>query len=406
MGKTLLIISASVDTIPGIVKAKSMGLYVVVSDMNSEAPGIAYADDFICASTYHAEETAEKAYAYSQNVRNIDGVICIGADVPYTVAVTAAKLDLPSISIQSALLASNKIKMKDALKAKAIPIPWYREIDSAMALEKELTVRRTLIVKPVDSRGARGVLKLHSGDDCEWAYQEALSYSPSNKVMIEEYLEGPQVSTEAIIVNGVGYTVGFADRNYEYLERFAPFIIENGGTMPSVLSIADQHSMSSVAIEAGLALGIENGIVKGDMVLTIGGAKVIEVAARLSGGNFCTDQIPLGTGVDLVGNAIKQVLGESITISELTPQFQRSVAIRYFLPENGTINQISGVKAVQERPSTYSVNMFLTEGDVVGSVSNHTTRAGYVICFAETREEVLREIDSAISSITISVDPR
>ena len=53
--------------------------------------------------------------------------------------------------------------------------------------------------------------------------------------MIEKYIEGPQLSTESIIINGKCYTIGFSDRNYEYLNKFSPYIIENGGDLPSAL---------------------------------------------------------------------------------------------------------------------------------------------------------------------------
>ena len=39
---------------------------------------------------------------------------------------------------------------------------------------------------------------------------------------------------------------------------------------------------------------------------------MIELAARLSGGFFCTREIPLNTGVDFVGAAIKLALGETV----------------------------------------------------------------------------------------------
>ena len=39
---------------------------------------------------------------------------------------------------------------------------------------------------------------------------------------------------------------------------------------------------------------------------------MIELAARLSGGFFCTREIPLNTGVDFVGDAIKVALGEAV----------------------------------------------------------------------------------------------
>ena len=53
--------------------------------------------------------------------------------------------------------------------------------------------------------------------------------------MVEQYLDGPQVSTESIVIDGRCFTPGFSDRNYEYLERYAPFFIENGGDLPSHL---------------------------------------------------------------------------------------------------------------------------------------------------------------------------
>ena len=103
MGKTLLIISGGIEAIPGIKLAKAMGLHVVVSDINPKAPGFALADDCIIASTYDADETVAAAEKYDSSVRRIDGVICIAADVPLTVASVAFELGLTGIPVQSAI---------------------------------------------------------------------------------------------------------------------------------------------------------------------------------------------------------------------------------------------------------------------------------------------------------------
>ena len=92
-------------------------------------------------------------------------------------------------------------------------------------------------MKPVDNRGARGVVILRDGVDVNWAYSLALSQSPTNKLILEKYLTGPQVSTESIVVNGQATTIGFSDRNYEFLEKYSPFVIENGGQLPSFLRL-------------------------------------------------------------------------------------------------------------------------------------------------------------------------
>ena len=126
--------------------------------------------------------------------------------------------------------------MKDLFKKHALPIPWYEEIYSSKQL-KSLTKERgfPLVIKPVDSRGSRGVLLLTKDIDLEWAYSISKDYSPSNRVMVEQFLEGPQVSTESIVIDSNVTTIGFSDRNYEKLEKFAPHIVEDGGDLPSSL---------------------------------------------------------------------------------------------------------------------------------------------------------------------------
>ena len=71
MTRSILIVSGGIEAIPGIKIAKGMGLHVVVSDGNPEAPGFEFADDKIIASTYDVEETIQKAKNYHQSVLNL-----------------------------------------------------------------------------------------------------------------------------------------------------------------------------------------------------------------------------------------------------------------------------------------------------------------------------------------------
>ena len=66
-----------------------------------------------------------------------------------------------------------------------------------------------------------------------------------------------------------------------------------------------------------------------------------EIAIRLSGGYFCTHEIPLSTGIDLVGNAIKLAMGEKVNSENLNQSFQKYFAKIYF-PETGRIRKFLG----------------------------------------------------------------
>ena len=404
--KTLWIISGGTEAVLGIQRAKEMGLHVVVSDMNPEAPGFALADDCIIASTYDVEATVAAAEKYHRTVRPIDGVICIAADVPLTVASVATALGLPGISIETAKLASNKVAMKQCFAKFGIPIPWFSPVDSVAHLREIIAERGfSVVTKPVDSRGARGVLRLIPGVNLDWAFSYAQQFSPSSHVMVEEYLAGPQISTESVLLDGTGFTPGFIDRNYEYLERFAPYMIENGGQQPSVLSKEEQEAVARLAEQAGIAMGITTGIAKGDMILTSQGPKVIEIAARLSGGWMSTDQIPLATGVDLIGAAIQLALGEKVAAENLLPRYHQGVAIRYFFPTPGRIVAIKNADRFDNVPWVHRLGFFVGIGDIAEPVTNHTRRAGFVITTGETRDQAVERALQVVETIEIETVP-
>ena len=406
MNKTLFIVSGGSEAVPGIQRAKDMGLHVVVSDVNPNAPGFDIADDRILADTYGIEATVEAAVHYHKTTRPVDGVICIASDVPLTVASIVDALGLPGISIETARLAADKLAMKQCFVEKGIPIPWFSEVNSVAQLRQIVSERGLpLVLKPIDSRGARGVLRLTAGADLDWAYDHSVSFSPSGRVMVEEYLDGPQISTESVIINGQAFTPGFTDRNYEFLDRFALYIIENGGHQPSVLTTEQQSSVSRLAEQAALVMGISTGIAKGDMVLTKDGPKVIEIAARLSGGWFSTDQIPLATGVNLIGTAIKLALGEKVSEEDLIPQYQKGVAIRYFFPDPGRVVRIENAERFRDRSWVHKLGFFVKPGDIVEPVTNHTKRAGFVITTGDNRNQAIERAMHVVDSIKIETVP-
>ena len=403
--KTLWIVSGGAEAVPGIKRAKELGYYVVVSDGAENAPGFAFADDKVVVSTYDVSASVAAAKEYHQRKRQLDGVICMSADVPLTVASIAYELGLPGIPIETAKLSMDKIKMKERFLKDGIPTAWFCAIESAEHLAQVVSEKKIpLIIKPADSRGARGVLRLTETVSLPWAYENALKYSPTSRVMVEEFLEGDQVSTEAIIIDGKGYTFGFSDRNYEYLKKFSPYIIENGGEQPTKLTNLEKESIENLAINAAKSLGLTTGIAKGDMILTKDGAKVIEIATRLSGGWFSTDQIPLSTGVDLIGLAIRLAIGQKIEDDELIPKHQIAVAIRYFFPEQGKIVSISNVEKYEKKEWVYKIGMFMGIGDVVEDVTNHTKRVGFVITTGKDKLEAVKRAQEVVANIIIKTD--
>ena len=403
--RTILIVSGGREAVPTIEEARRMGLRVVVADGAPDAPGFRLADAALLASTYDAEATVEAARAYASRNR-IDGVIAAAADVPQTVAAVADALDLPGISLETAFLASDKLAMKDCFRAAGVPVPWYSAVSDAEELSDLVASDRgPLIVKPVDSRGARGVLRLLPGVDLDWAYATAAAASPTGRVMVEAYVPGPQISTESAVVAGRTFTPGCADRNYKLLDRFAPFVIEDGGELPSRLSERDRAEVDAVVGDAAAALGVRYGTVKGDLVLGPDGPVVIELAVRLSGGFFCSHHIPLATGVNFVGAAIRLALGEAPSAADLTPRWSKGVAQRYFFPQPGIVEAIEGVDAVAASEGIAFLEMRTAPGAQIVPVTSHVCRAGVVIAVADDRDTAVARAEAAAARVRIITRP-
>ena len=65
------------------------------SDRDPEAPGFRFADSCLIADVYGPDETAAAAERYHRKIRPIDGVICVAADAPLTVAAVLKRIGLP-----------------------------------------------------------------------------------------------------------------------------------------------------------------------------------------------------------------------------------------------------------------------------------------------------------------------
>ncbi len=404
MKKGLLIVCGGIEATHGIARAREMGLHVVVSDGDANAPGLKLADGQIIASTYDSGGAADAAEHYSRAIHPIHGVICMGADVPHTVAAVAARLGLPGLSPETARLAMDKLAMKERLAAHGVPIPWFAPLRDAADLQRALLERgRDLVVKPVDSRGGRGVQRMNAGRDAAEAFEAAKAQSPTGRVMVEAYLSGPQISTESILLNGVGYTPGFSDRNYEYLERFAPWFVENGGDLPAQVSAAIRADVEATVTAGAQALGIDNHNYKGDMVVHDGKAHVIEIAARLSGGYFCTREIPLSTGVDFVGATIRLALGETVAPADLTPAAERPIVQRYVFPQAGRIAALHGLDEARGLPGIIEVLPSKAPGDLIPPATSSAARAVMLLATGASVAEARANAERAIAAIRIEM---
>ncbi|MBK7950956.1 MAG: ATP-grasp domain-containing protein [Deltaproteobacteria bacterium] len=402
---TLLVLGASRDQIFMIDTARALGLRVVAIDMDPKSEGFAHADESAVVSTRDVPAILDLVDDLRLRGHRLVGVTTMGSDIPDVIAELCAALGLPGPSRETARIATDKTRMKIRFRERGIPIPWFEEIDRVERL-REIVAERglPLVVKPIDRSGSRGVFLLEAGCDLEALFARSLAFSRVGRCLVEEYLPGPQISTETILSGGVGITPGFADRNYELLERFRPQFMENGGWVPSSVTPAQRRQVEDLVVRASLALGVTDGVTKGDVVWTPDGPRMIEMAARLSGGDFCESLVPLGTGINYVETAIRIAIGEQPDLGALVPTRNRCVANRYFFADPGRLVRIEGVDAIRGEPWLVKLVVRYGAGDVIPPTTSHAERAGVFVVVGDDRAEVQARIDRVYQSVRFVVE--
>ncbi|MGE6432955.1 ATP-grasp domain-containing protein [Shewanella baltica] len=399
--KNLLLLGASADQVFAIKTAKAMGLHVIVVDGNPNSPGFALADQYAIVSTRDLPEL--KAFVDRLQI-TVHGVAVMGSDISQYVSALAEYLSVPCIPLETALITTDKLLMKQCFAENGVAIPWFSAVESfehlcILVAERGLP----LVLKPVDRSGARGVFLLKEGMDIEALYRRSIEESFSGQVIIEEYLQGPQVSTETLFHQGKGYTAGFVDRNYEMLDVFAPYILENGGWQPSRLSKLQRSEIEKLIDDVAKALDIENGVIKGDIVYTETGAKVIEVATRLSGGDFSESLVPLGLGINYVRTALEIALNIKPDFEALIPKQNKFVANRYFFPEKGQLIGIHGIEQVKTQSFVKKLEFFINVGEKIKPICSHADRAGVFIVIADSLEELEKRVSWVYETIVFEI---
>ena len=391
--KRLLIIGASILQLPAIKKAKELGHYVAVADFNPNAVGIPYADEFYNASTIDIEAICKVAEEFKP-----DGIMTLATDMPMrSIAAATSRLGLPGISMDTAIKSTDKGEMIKAFKEHGVESPWFYIIEDVESLKKLLPgLSYPCILKPTDNAGSRGVMLVNSAEELMEAYQYSVSQSRGGLVILEEYMTGPEVSVEVMVVDGVPHVLQVTDK----LTTGAPYFVEMGHNQPSMLPAEDVEKIKDLACRAVKSVGINCGPSHVEIKLTPTGPKMVELGARMGGDCITTHLVPLSTGVDMIKATIDVSLGLT---PDITPTLHKGSAIRFFDAPNGIITAIEGVEEAKSITGVQEISFTKNVGDEVTEIHSSLDRCGFVIAQCDSANDAIEVCEKAKKEIQITI---
>lgn len=400
--KKMMILGASALQVPAIKKAKELGYQIILVDYDENAVGFALADVKLVVSTLDQEEVCRQALIYEPDV-----VITSTSDGPVrTAAYVNEKLGKrPDLSYENALCATIKSKMRDRLRECGVPIPeYYAATDFAGFSEAVDRLNGYCIVKPADNAGSRGVVLLTNEEKKDEErerriYEYSRENSRNGTVMVEEYMKGPEVSVEIMVVDGEPHILAITDK---YITP-PPYFVELAHCEPSRLDAETQNRIREVASQAVRAVGIENAPAHVEVKVTPEGPKIVELAARL-GGDFITSKlVPLSTGIDMVGASVLLATGEK---PDLTPTGKQGAAIHFIHAkeeQQGVIEKITVPETLYEAEGVEEIVLYRKPGEAVRGTHSSNDRLGHVITVGKTAKEAMERGERVLAQIDVEV---
>ena len=359
--KTIAIIGASYLQRPLVERAGQLGLRTICFAWTEGAVCRELCDVFYPISITEKEEILRLC-----REEHIDGVCTIASDVAApTVAYVAEQMGLPGNAYTAACKAHDKHLMRETLVAAGVDCPKYWVIsknDTSCLLSLSAHLSMPLIIKPSDRSGSLGVQKVEKKEELEPAVRKAETLSIAGEALVEEFIEGREISVEMISQNGHHYALQITDK----VTTGAPHFVELAHHQPSSLPADIQKHIFAVTRRALDALGITNGASHSEYKITADGRIVVmEIGGRMGGDFIGSNLVQLSTGYDFLQGVIDVALGNPVSpvktcqkhsgvyfLSAVTPEVQHFIAHSADYPEIVMAEQTSN----EAKPLTCSAD--------------------------------------------------
>ncbi|HVE46065.1 MAG TPA: ATP-grasp domain-containing protein [Acidimicrobiales bacterium] len=394
------------------LRALSQQYRVILIDQGPTDGQAAVVHRVLCVECHDPDAVLE---ALGSLELRVDGVLTYDEFCVEAAAEVAMRLGLPHNDPGAARRCRDKASMRKALAAAAVPsarsIP---VVDVAGATAAASALGYPVVLKPSALAGSIGVVRVDHPDDLAGRFAESRSAShgtygaSTSAMLVEEYLDGPEVSVESVVWNGSVQVLAVTRKALGP----APYFEEIGHTVAPGEPLPEQEAIIGVAIAAHAALGVRWGGTHTELRLTSRGPRVIELAARPAG-----DLIPLlvrlTTGLDQTCLAAAALTRDGAALTRdgaapLPPAVERrAAAVRFFYPPHDL--ELSSFELQEDALNQPWLHQFCCEArpgqELRLPPRGFLDRAGFAIVVGPTERVCQERLDEVSGGLRLTGKP-
>jgi biotin carboxylase len=334
------------------------------------------------------------------------GVLTWDETVLEATAQAAEQLGLPHMSAQAAARCRDKYATRELMAAAGLPAVRFRlaaTADEAVSAAAELGF--PVVVKPRALAGSMGVAVAPD----EAAVREAFEAAATSRyadlptghgVLIEEYLDGPEISVDSAVLDGVVRCVHVAYKRLGFPPGFEEVghLVGDWSTQPWAAQVEE------LVVGAHHALGVTHGVTHAEVRLTAAGPRLVELNGRL-GGDLIPYLSELATGIDLVAAAGRLAFGRA---PRLIPIRHRTAEVRFVYPPYDCVVQDLDVGSAGRTPGIAYAAALAAPGDTMVLPPRSTVavpRLAALVAVGQDEQECAEVLDRAAKAVTVQLTP-
>ena len=386
-----MILGAGIYQVPLIRLARARGLETLAVSPEGNYPGFAEADRAVYLDTRDREGILAAARR-----ERICAIATTGTDVamPALGAVCDA-LGLPGVSMEAALKATDKIRMKEAFRRGGVATTDFRaaaSLEEALAAAEEIGY--PVMVKIPDKSGSRGITKAADPDALREAWAFSRGATEAERIIVEGFAEGEEFGADAAVQGGRILAVIPHEKRVYFSGRTG---VPAGHLCPAAFPPAFLAKIREETERIVAALGLDNCAVNIDAIRTPGdGISVIEAAARC-GGTGIPEVLSGYLGINWYDVILDLALGREVRLPREEGAAPRAALSRMIISDReGTLKSLGYTAEgheVRDRDWTgekIRVTLNAVPGQHVRPFVNGTERLGQAVFIGESRQEILR----------------
>jgi biotin carboxylase len=389
-----LVLAGGFPQIALIEELRSRGVSVVLADYSEKPVAAPYADRFYRVSTLDVDGIEQVA-----RDERVDLVTTVCTDQALlTVALVSQRLDLPCyIDYLTALNVTNKAHMKRVFVENNIPTAKHVVVDGtymkAPALE---SLHYPLVVKPVDCNSSKGVRRVRNAGELERALVDACALSRAKQAVVEEYVEGIELSVDAYVEDGVARVLSISTS--EKIADGDKFVIFRGNYPAEGIGRL-RSRISALVQRIADAFGLKNSPMLVQIIRRGEDLYVLEFSARTGGGAKYL-MVKKASGFDVIKAVVDLTLGGKPRVADIREE-SRFITNEFIYCWPGTFDHVEGFDELKARGVISEYFLFKWRGYEVKDVASSGDRVCGFTIQADSKDEMARKHKEAVCNIKV-----